>query len=80
MKYDERFLEILKKLGENVKKYREEKGMTINELAQISGLRKEYIKKIEHGKACGVLLEKHLLKIAKCLNIKLSELLKFEQK
>ena len=77
MKYEERFLEMCQKLGENIKKHREEKGMTINELAEKTGIRKEYIRKIEQGKAYGVLIEKHLLRIAKSLNIKLSELLKF---
>lgn len=77
MKYEERFLEMCQKLGEIIKKFREEKGMTINELAEKTGIRKEYIRKIEQGKAYGVLIEKHLLRIAKSLNIKLSELLKF---
>jgi len=77
MEYSKRFLETCRKLGKNVKKFREEKGMTINELAEKTGLRKEYLKKIEEGKAYGVLLEKHLLKIAKGLNVKLSVLLNF---
>lgn len=51
--------------------------MTIKELAEKTEFKKEYLKKIEEGKAYGVLIDKHLLKIAKCLNIKLSELLNF---
>ena len=55
----------------------EERNLTINELAETTRIRKEYLKKIEEGKAYGMQYEKHLLKIAKSLNTKLSVLLKF---
>ena len=77
MNYDKSFIEICRKLGENIQKCREEKGMTIKELAEKTGIRKEYIKKIEDGKAYGVLLDRHIFKIAEGLNIKLSKLLTF---
>ena len=46
MNYDKSFIEVCRKLGENIQKCREEKGMTIKELAEKTGIRKEYIKKI----------------------------------
>ena len=77
MKYDERFLDTCKKLGNNIKRFREEKQKTIKELSETTGIRKEYLKKIEDGKAYGVLFEKHLVKIATALNIKMSDLFNF---
>lgn len=67
-----------KKLGLNIKKIRESKGMTISELSEKSGLRKEYLLKIEQGNAYGIQIEKHLVKIAKGLNINFSELFDYE--
>ncbi len=67
-----------KQLGQQIQNLREERCMDINELSKKTGIRKEYLNKIEKGVAYGVLLEKHLVKIAKALNVKLSELLDFE--
>lgn len=52
--------------------------MTIKELSEKTGIRKEYLRKIENGKAYGVLFDKHLLKIAIALNTKISDLFDFD--
>ena len=77
MKYNKHYFEDLKKLGKHIKNLREEKLITIKELSEKTGIRKDYIRKIEQGEAYGVLIDRHLLKIAFCLNIKLSQLLDF---
>lgn len=66
---DEEMKEEFKKLGRSIKKLREDKGVTIFELSQRTGIRKEYLKKIEDGTAYGVLLCKHLVRIANALDI-----------
>ena len=78
MKYDEHFLDTCRKLGNNIQKFREKKQMTIKELSEKTGIRKEYLRKIEDGKAYGVLFDKHLLKIAIALNTKISDLFDFD--
>lgn len=59
---------VLKKVGLNIKCIREEKGISLNELALKTGIRKKYIEKIEHGNAPKVSLT-HLFKISKALKI-----------
>ena len=76
MNYDEYFLEYIKKLGNNIQKLRKKRNISINELSEKTGIRAEYLKKIENGKAYRVTLNRHLSKIANVLNIKLFELLK----
>ena len=49
----------------------------MEELSEKTGIRKEYIKKIESGKAYGVTLDNHLFKISNALKIKLSTLFNF---
>lgn len=44
--------EFYRNFGENIRKFREERNMRIEELSVITGIRKEYLKKIEAGKAC----------------------------
>ncbi|MBQ2870753.1 helix-turn-helix transcriptional regulator [bacterium] len=66
-------------LGLNVKKIREEKGMSLNELALKSGIRKEYLKKIEKGKAYGAGIEKHLVPIVRALDTTLYNLFDFNK-
>ena len=78
MKYDKHFLDTCRKLGDNIQKFREKKQMTIKELSEKTGIRKEYLRKIENGKAYGVLFDKHLLKIAIDLNTKISDLFDFD--
>lgn len=65
---------ILKCLGIHIKNLREEKNITIKELSKKTGIRKEYLVKIERGTAYGVMLNRHLVKIANALNIKLYDL------
>lgn len=78
MKIDENIKIQFKKLGSHIKKIRESKGMTISELSEKTGLRKEYLLKIEQGNAYGIQIKKHLVKIAKGLNITLSQLFEYE--
>jgi len=75
---DEKIKVQFKKLGLNIQKIRESKGITISELSEKSGLRKEYLLKIEQGNAYGIQIEKHLVKIAKGLNTTLSQLFEYE--
>ncbi|NQD66211.1 helix-turn-helix domain-containing protein [Bacillus haikouensis] len=64
-------------VGEVLKYYRDERGMTINELSHLAGISKSYISSIERG------LQKNpsiqvLQKLADTLNISLSQLLEFK--
>lgn len=72
------FIKFLKKLGLKIKQQREYNHYSIQELSKITKIRTEYLKKIENGTAYGILIEKHLIKIAKALKIKVSELLDFK--
>jgi len=65
-----------KLLGQNIKKYREENGLTQNELAEYVNLSREYIADIERGLK-NISLKK-LYMIADVLNIKCSELVNFD--
>ena len=47
-------------------------------MSEKTGIRKEYLRKIENGTAYGLLLDKHLLKIAIALNIHFYQLMDFE--
>ncbi len=53
-------------IGARIKYYREKCGLTIDELALKSGLRKQYVEKIESGKAYGLSTTK-FFKIAEAL-------------
>ena len=75
MEYNESFIKTCEKLGKRIQNLREEKQITIKEMSEQTGIRKEYLKKIEQGKAYGVALDKHLIKIANVLQIKMSVLL-----
>ena len=77
MKYDEKFITTCIKLGQNIKNKRENRQITIKQLSKITGIRKEYLNKIELGTAYGVMMEKHLLKISTALKIKLVDLFDF---
>ena len=65
------------KLGKHIKNLREERNLTIKDVSIKTGIRAEYLSKIEQGKAYGVRMETHLLRIAKTLKVKMSELLDF---
>ena len=74
MKINEKVKESFKKLGLRIKQLREYRNIDINELSKKTGIRKEYLEQIENGTAYGVLIERHLVKIANAFKIKLSEL------
>ena len=66
----------LKLLGQNIKKYREVKGLTQNELAESVDLSREYIADIERGHKN--LSFKRFYMIADALNVKCSDLINFD--
>ena len=78
MRYNERFKQECILLGKHIIKLREERNMTIKELSIKTGIRPQYLKKIEAGIAYRVSLAKHLLKIAKCIKITISELFRYK--
>lgn len=53
--YNPEFLKLVKCVGENVYNIRTKKGLTIKELSEKTGIRKEYLKKIEKGEAVGIM-------------------------
>lgn len=65
-----------KLLGKNIKKYRELKGLTQNELAELVDLSREYIADIERGLK-NISLKK-LYMIVDVLEIKCSDLINFD--
>lgn len=67
----------LKNFGLHIKKLREEKRITILELSKKTGIRKEYLQKIEKGTAYGVLLNRHIFKIAKALEVTIFEIFEY---
>ena len=65
----------LKLLGINIKKYRDQKALSQNQLAELVGVTREYIADIERGHKRISL--KKLLAIADVLEIKCSDLVDF---
>lgn len=65
-------------LGLHIKKLREERNLTIKDVALKTGIRVQYLRKIENGTAYGVKIEKHLHKISKALSINFVEIFKFK--
>ena len=55
-------------IGARIKYYREKNELTIDELASKSGLRKQYIEKIESGRAYGLTTTK-FFRIAEALEL-----------
>lgn len=68
---------ICNSFGQNVKKYRLNKNLSQEELAEISGMHRTYISDIERGKRSISL--KNIEKIANALNIKEYKLFLFEE-
>lgn len=66
--------------GENVKMLREERNMTLKELSQKTGMRVEYLKKIEQGSAYGMRICTHVVKLAKAFNVPVSLMFRFDNK
>ena len=65
-------------LGKHIRKLREERNLTLKEVSLKTGIRVQYLQKIENGLAYGVLIQKHLLKIAEALQVKLFKLFDYE--
>ena len=80
MKIDENLKQDFILLGLHIKDLREKRNITIKELSKNTNIKPEYLKKIEKGMAYGVLIDKHLIKIATVFQIKLSEMFDFKIK
>lgn len=78
MKYDEKFIEMCIKVGKHIQKLRKERNISLKELSLKTKIRVQYLKKIEEGKAYGMLVDKHLVAIADGLEIKVHELFLFD--
>ena len=77
MKQDKNFIIVCQKLGNSIRNKREQKQISIKEMSTLTGIRTEYLRKIEFGTAYGIMFEKHLLKIANAMHLKLFELFDF---
>ena len=69
-------MNILQKFGLEVKKLRSSIGITQEELAELSGLSRQYIGDVERGTRNISLI--NIEKLSKALNIPLSQLLNFK--
>ena len=78
MNIDEKLKQDFILLGKHIKKLREERNLTIEELSEKTGLRAQYLQKIEAGLAYGVMIEKHLVPLAKVFKVKFHELFDFK--
>ena len=67
--------EIFIKFGQNMRAFRKERDMTILELSKITGIRTQYLKKIEAGNAYGM-SSTCIFIFAKAFNIKPHEVVK----
>lgn len=72
---EEKVKKALENFGKNIKNFREERNMTIQELSKLTGIRTQYLKKIESGMAKR-LNANHILIFAKAFNIKPHEVVK----
>ncbi|HKC69297.1 MAG TPA: helix-turn-helix transcriptional regulator [Bacteroidia bacterium] len=66
----------IKQIGENIRKYRLKKGLTQLDLAAACGFEESSIGRLENGNTNPTI--KTLLKIAKALDIKLTDLVKIK--
>lgn len=78
MRITETLKNEFKLLGQRIQKLREERNISIKKLSEKTGIRKEYLKKIEIGNAYGIMLNAHIVKIAKVLNTDLSEIFDYK--
>ena len=65
--------EMLKIFGENVRKQREKENITLEEMAKKTKIKKQYLQKIENGKAKGIRFS-HIFIIAYALKTKAHKL------
>ena len=66
----------IKQIGENIRKYRLKKGLTQLDLAAACGFEESSIGRLENGNTNPTI--KTLLKIAKALDVKLTDLVKIK--
>ena len=78
MNIDEKIKQDFILFGQHIKKLRKERSLTIDEISQKTGIRPQYLQKIEAGIAYRVMLEKHLVPLAKVFKTKISELFDFK--
>lgn len=67
--------EFYRIFGENIREFREERNMTIKKLSIITGIRTEYLKRIELGNAKR-LKASHIFIFADAFNLKPHEIVK----
>ena len=72
---EEKYKEIFIKFGKNIKEFRQERNITLQELSELTGIRQQYLKKIEDGKAYRI-SSTHVFVFAKAFKIKPHEVLK----
>ena len=72
---NEREKEVFKNFGINIRIFREERNMTIEHLSQITGIRVDYLKKIESGTAFR-LSTKHIFIFAKAFKLEPYEIVR----
>ena len=75
MVYQDSFEKEQIKLGETIKKFRKDRNLTQEELADRSNMNVSYLAKIENGYVNTTI--RYLLKIAKGLKIKVKDLFEF---
>jgi len=78
MNISEKYKIVFKEFGLHIKELREKRNISIEKLSDETGIKKEYLKKIENGNAYGVKINKHIFKIAKALKISFSEIFDFK--
>ena len=69
------FKKFLVLLGKRINYLRTQQNKSIKEISDKTGIRTDYLKKIEKGEAVGVKIVSHLIKIAEELNITMYNLL-----
>ena len=67
--------EFFKKFGENIREFREERNMTLEDLSIITGIKAQYLKRIELGTAKRVHAS-HIFIFAEAFKIKPHEFVK----
>ena len=70
-------MDICKNFGKNINKYRIEKGLSQEELAEFSELHRTYISSVERGLRSISL--KNIEKLAKALDVPIEKLFVFEE-
>lgn len=78
MQISDSIIIVFKLLGMHIKRLREERNISLQELSEKTNIRKEYLNRIENGNAYSIKLNTHLVKIAKVMNVKLSDLIDYK--